>query len=178
LGEKTGNLTVERGEGETFEEGMIVLVKGRVVNVAISPRRGGGTATALLSWQACRFLFVPTPAGQADAGLKRGPVPAVSAGTNGISTHLRDTWNALQQMSLAVQDHSSCRPYLTVYSREALQSILRALDRQGFSRAHRRLFLLIDGRRSAGELAALMSRTLEETMSLLADLGQAGFIWL
>jgi hypothetical protein len=65
-----------------------------------------------------------------------------------------------------------------VYSHEALQSSLRALDRQGFSRAHRRIFLLIDGRRSTGELAALMSRTLEETMSLLADLRQAGFIQL
>jgi hypothetical protein len=38
--------------------------------------------------------------------------------------------------------------------------------------------LLIDGRRSAGELAALIGRSPDETMGLLADLEHAGFIQL
>lgn len=178
LGEKTGILTVERGEGSTFEEGVIVLVRGQVVNAAIGPQRGRDAAARLSSWQACRFSFVSTLSGQADAGQGRGPIPAVSAETNVVSKYLRDSFDDVQQMSPAVQDYLSRRPYLAASSHEALGTILRALDRQGFSRAHRRVFLLIDGRRSLRELAALISRTPDETLSLLADLEQAGFIQL
>ena len=178
LGEKTGILTVERGAGGTFEEGVIVLVKGQVVNAAIGPSSGRAAATKLFSWQACRFSFVPALPGQDDAGPGREPLPAAPVETNVISTALQDAFERGQQTSPNVQDSLSRRPYLAAYSHEALDTILRAFERQGFSRAHRRLFLLIDGRRSTRELAALISRTPDETMSVLADLEHAGFIRL
>lgn len=178
LGEKTGILTVERGEDETFEEGVIVLVKGQIVNAAIGPYKGRDAAGKLFSWQACRFSFVPMLPDQADAGQGRATLPEELAETKTVSKYLQDSFDDVQQMPPEVQDHLSRRPYLSVYSHEALNSILRALDRQGFSRAHRRLFLLIDGRRSIRELAALISRTPDEAMGLLADLEHAGFIQL
>jgi hypothetical protein len=56
------------------------------------------------------------------------------------------------------------------------ESALRRMEQMGFSRAHRRLFLLIDGSRSPAELARLMGRSEEEIQRLLSDLERAGFI--
>lgn len=175
VGEKTGVLTVERGEGETFEEGMIVFVKGQVVSAAIGPYRGRDASTKLSSWQACRFSFASTLPGQAEAEPGGEAAPAK---TNVTAKHLQGAAGGVQQQFPPAPDHLSRQPYLVAYTQESLGSLLRALDRQGFSRAHRRLFLLIDGRRSIRELAALINRTPDDTMSLLADLGRAGFIEL
>lgn len=49
-------------------------------------------------------------------------------------------------------------------------------QRLGLSRAHRQLFLLIDGRRSAQELTRLIGRHPQEVLAILADLENAGLI--
>src|SRR6266849_2908148 len=71
LGKKTGILTVERGEGETFEEGTMTFGQGQGVQAAIGPYIGRDAATKLFSWQACRFLFVP----MLPEHLSRGMLP-------------------------------------------------------------------------------------------------------
>lgn len=177
LGKKSGILTVERGEGGTFEEGAITLVNGQVVNAAIGPYRGNDATTKLFSWQACRFSFAPMQPEQAGAVQGWGSMPGLQIEKMGNGNHAPDSFNGAQQMYRAVQDNGNSRPS-AAYSHDTLDTILLALDRQGFSRTHRRLFLLIDGRRSVEELAALISRTPDETMSLLANLEQAGFIQL
>ncbi|GER82949.1 MAG: DUF4388 domain-containing protein [Thermogemmatispora sp.] len=53
---------------------------------------------------------------------------------------------------------------------------LQRLEQLGFSRAHRRLYLLIDGTRTPAELARLMGRSEEEVLRLLSDLEHAGFV--
>nr|BBH92460.1 hypothetical protein KTA_06590 [Thermogemmatispora argillosa] len=53
---------------------------------------------------------------------------------------------------------------------------LHRLEQLGFSRIHRRLYLLIDGNRTPAELARLMGRSEEEVLRLLADLERAGFV--
>ncbi len=53
---------------------------------------------------------------------------------------------------------------------------LRYLEKVRLSRAHRRLFLLIDGKRSAPDLAYLMSKAPAEVYRLLYDLEQTGLI--
>ncbi len=176
LGGKTGILTVERGEGETFEEGMIMFVNGQVVNAVIGPYSGRDAATKLFSWQACRFSFTPLPQEQVDAGQWGFAVPANQAETQEAGPSLPGPLNRGQQGYPPAQNRLSRRPFLTAYPHETLGNILRALERQGFSRAHRRLFLLIDGRRSVQELAALISRTPDETLSLLDDLERSGVI--
>lgn len=70
------------------------------------------------------------------------------------------------------------RPAIAAYSKESMDAVLRLLDQRGLSRTHRRLFLLIDGRRSIKDLAMLIRRTPGETATMLADLEQAGFIQL
>jgi hypothetical protein len=50
------------------------------------------------------------------------------------------------------------------------------IERVGLSRAHRRLFLLIDGYRTFPELVRLMGRVQEEVNALLRDLESAGLI--
>jgi hypothetical protein len=53
---------------------------------------------------------------------------------------------------------------------------LRYLEKVKLSRAHRRLFLLIDGKRSVPDLAHLMSKVPSEVYRLLYDLERAGLI--
>jgi hypothetical protein len=50
------------------------------------------------------------------------------------------------------------------------------MDRQGYSRLHRRLYLLIDGNRSIVELGNLIGRPIDETITMLSDLERAGLI--
>ncbi|WP_376794784.1 DUF4388 domain-containing protein [Thermogemmatispora sp.] len=53
---------------------------------------------------------------------------------------------------------------------------LQRLELLGFSRVHRRLYLLIDGSRTPAELARLMGRSEEEVLRLLIDLERAGLV--
>ena len=167
VGRKTGILTIERGEGEAFEEGTITFAHGQVVQAVIGSYTGRDAATKLFSWQACRFSFnslLPE-----DSALAAHLVPHPQTEAKAL--------NGNHQMHSAAQGNMSHQPSIAV-PQESIEDVLRTLDRQGFSRIHRRLFLLIDGRRSINELAALIRRTQNETASLLADLWRAGLIRL
>lgn len=178
LGKKTGVLNVERGEGAIFEEGTITIVNGQVVKATIGRYKGKDAATKLFSWQACRFSFDPLPPENVGAGQGMSLVPTTQTGAAVVDKRLQEAFYGNQQTNLATQGSLSRRPIPTAYSPESLHNILLLLDRQGFSRTHRRLFLLIDGRRSVEELAALIRRMPDETLALLANLEQAGFIRL
>ncbi len=184
LGKKTGILTVERGEDETFEEGTMTLVHGQVVQATIGPYTGRDAATKLFSWQACRFLFVPMLPEQVSRGTISTPpiqtdMKVVTDPTmRTVTGNISESFHGIRQTNPLAPGDWGRRPKVTVYSRESMDDILRALDRQGLSRTHRRLFLLIDGRRSIGELATLIMRAPNETEALLADLERAGFIQL
>lgn len=176
LGRKTGVLTVERGEGETFEEGTMTLVHGQVVQATTGFYRGTDAATKLFSWQACRFLFVPMPPEQiAQATL---PIPHTQMDAKVVTENTNGSFYRGQQTNLAAQGDMSRRPIIAAHYKEPMNDILHMLDRQGFSRTHRRLLLLIDGRRSIRELAALIRRTPNETLALLVDLEQADLVRL
>ena len=62
------------------------------------------------------------------------------------------------------------------YRTRQLQEALLIMDRMGLSRAHRRLFLLVDGQRLVPELARLMGRRESEIYELLQDLKRSGLI--
>ena len=79
---------------------------------------------------------------------------------------INGTWD-MQSGPAADEVPYPVRPY-----NEALAWIERA----SLSRAHRRLFLLIDGYRSTPELVRLMGRGQEEVNALLRDLENAGLI--
>jgi hypothetical protein len=60
----------------------------------------------------------------------------------------------------------------------AVEEALPRFASKGLTRVHRQLFLLIDGQRTAPQLARLIGRTPGEIESLLADLERSGFIRL
>ncbi len=174
LGKKTGTLIVERGTGETFEEGTMVFVHGQVVQAAVGGYKGRDAATRLLSWQACRFAFTSN---QPDRAREVPQTPSTQANVNEPTRNSYDQWQGNLQDYSGIQDEMSLRPLLSLY-KEALDPILSTLEQRGFTRIHRRLLLLIDGKRSIRELAMLIGRTPNETMALLTELQQAGFIRL
>jgi hypothetical protein len=177
LGRKTGILTIERREGATPEEGTILFVQGQAVQAAIGPYIGTGSniATLLASWQACRFLFVPSS--PEDPTLKAHLVPLAQRDTERLAKITRKLSDKHRQEHVTGQDDMNYRP--TIDTRYvSLGIILRILERKGFSRQHRRLILLIDGRRSITDLAILLRSNPDETRTLLADLWQAGLIQL
>jgi hypothetical protein len=174
LGKKTGILTVERGEGETYEEGRMTFVNGQVVQAVISPYVGRDAATKLFSWQACRFSFVPTLPEQAAQSMR----PALQTQTEAkvVTENTQEPLYKIQQTGAPYQDNLGDPPSVIVYFKESMDETLRTLEQRGLSRIHRRLFLLIDGRRSIRELAMLISRTPNDTVFLLTELRRAGLI--
>lgn len=59
LGQKTGRLIVERNDGPQFEQGMITLVQGQVVQASLNQLQGPEAFSRLKNWGACRFAFTP-----------------------------------------------------------------------------------------------------------------------
>jgi hypothetical protein len=147
---KTGTLIVERaGESGELEEGKITFVEGRVVEATAGHLRG-----------TCRFVFVPSPPPTTDA-LVPPPVHGLVRNTDRLAPS-------------PTPAPTGSAPYRL---REA-NDVLPLFGAMGLTRAHRQLFLLIDGQRSVSDLRRLSVRGAEEVRKLLADLEDAGLIWL
>src|SRR6266581_6831231 len=149
LGKKTGILTVERGEGESYEEGRMAFVHGQVVQAVINPYVGRDAATKLFSWQACRFSFVPMLPEQAVQGMY--PAQHTQTEVKVVIENTQEPLYKVQQADAASQDNLSDQPSVTAYFKESMDETLHTMGQRGLSRTHRRLFLLIDGRRTIRE---------------------------
>jgi Domain of unknown function (DUF4388) len=186
LGRKSGLLTVERGTGITFEEGTITFTRGEAIEAHLGKYAGMEAFNWLNSWGPCLFAFIPTASIEmtstaritttgklsdttarltAQKSVARGLLkPAIYGNEGGGVNHLRE--------------HSPTKPLTwTVPNRtRQIEEALNLIDQLGFSRAHRRLFLLIDGFRNTQELVRLSGRGQNEVRQLLNDLEQAGLI--
>jgi len=186
LGRKTGVLTVERNTGLSVEEGMIYFVRGHITHASGGQRVGLDALNWLNSWGACRFTFVSRTSSR-NTG-PHTPIPESFAGNR-----VKDTDPALRIQKpitgqsdnflatpLGMRQETHIEPFMTLspapYRTRQLQEALLFIERMGFSRAHRRLFLLIDGQRLAAELARLMGRSESEVDELLQDLERSGLI--
>jgi Domain of unknown function (DUF4388) len=58
IGHRTGTLTVERGETNAFEEGMIVFVNGQIIDAKCGQQNGPVALGWLTTWTTCRFSFI------------------------------------------------------------------------------------------------------------------------
>ena len=58
IGHRTGTLTVERGEGTIFEEGIIVFVNGQIIDAKCGQQSGPVALGWLTTWTICRFSFI------------------------------------------------------------------------------------------------------------------------
>lgn len=165
LGRKTGTLTAEREGRNGLEQGIIFFVNGQVARASVQHLEGAAAFQWLNTWSACRFTFAPStspattvklPAVQAES------MPEVESSGNVASLHEGNGW---------------VRPEARIpFQHRALDEALRSIEQAHLSRAHRRLYLLIDGQRSPTELARLMGRSQHEIDALLHDLERAGVI--
>jgi YD repeat-containing protein len=239
LGRKSGLLSVERGEGIQFEEGMIMFVNGQATQASVGQRTGLEAFNWLSTWNACLFSFIPSSTTASGALFTTPAIPNTSnstftdtnsylhaqqgtngrlqaqQGTNGRLQAQHNTNGRLQAQHntngrLQAQHNTNGRlqaqqPAVhrqTAFPQKAeerernrsiqtpgsdstgpnrtrrLEDGLRLIEQAGFTRAHRRLFLLIDGSRSTAELVRLMGREQHEVRILLNQLEEAGLIQL
>ncbi len=183
LSRKSGMLTVERGEGETFEEGMITFVNGQAVEAQTTAFYGQNALRWLSSWGTCRFAFIPTPTSEIPS-IPLVSTPAFEQRMRDTGTHPRIPISPLRESAARRQASNgrteqvisfisaSVVPHLVI----PLEESLRHVDQLGLSRQHRRLLLLVDGQRNVAELERLIGRTQYGVQQLLADLEQAKII--
>ena len=183
LSRKSGMLTVERGEGETFEEGMITFVNGQAVEAQTAAFNGQNALRWLGSWGTCRFAFIPTPTSEIPS-IPLVSIPTFEQRMRDTGTHPRIPISPLRESAARRQAgnggtgqvisfiSASAVPHLVI----PLEESLRHVDQLGLSRQHRRLLLLVDGQRNVAEMVRLIGRTLYEVQQLLADLEQAKII--
>jgi len=192
LGRKTGVLSVERGEGSTYEEGTITFVNGQVTHANTGLRSNLEAFYWLNAWTECRFTFTS----QATTGIRlpqRLPLPRsspVSDQTSYPLSSLREqpTLRTRQsstgeQVQLPIQDYASTNEAGRQYTiREVphritlLDEALRRIEQAGLSRIHRRLLLLVDGYRDISELVRLTGHTPDEVVMWLRQLERIGAI--
>jgi len=175
LGRKTGVLTVERGHEATLEFGEVTFVYGQITHAHIGEVDGQIAVNVLCSWGLCRFLFTPS-----GSDRPTGPIPSQPHASNRSTAPLKEihtnTSSPISEtagyLSSDYAGSGPPRPFRTKQAEEAF--IL--LEQTRLSRSHRRLFLLIDGQRTALELVRLTGRPPEEIQRLLYDLERIGVI--
>lgn len=189
MAQGNGVLTVKRGEGGTLEEGSIVFVNGQVKQATAGRRSGANALNWLSTWGQCRYIFASLDVRQTQS-LNGVGVPSTSAGNT------RSTTRDLQASIPASPAERESGPLLPAFSSrwerrpppppsqaaiifypiQQLGVALRAIELNRLSRSHRQLFLLIDGQRSAQELARLAGKTEQDLQALLHDLERIGVI--
>ena len=184
LGRKSGVLTVARGEGETFEEGLITFVNGQAVAAQTTVFNGQNALHWLGRWGTCRFAFIPTPTSEIPSIPAPVSPPAFEQRMTDTGTHPRIPISPLRESAARRQASNgrteqiisfipaSVVPHLVISLEEALHRV----EQLGLSRQHRRLLLLVDGQRNVAEIVRLIGPTQYEVQKLLADLEQAEII--
>jgi hypothetical protein len=191
LGRKTGILTAERDVGSMLEHGMITFVNGRVIQASVGQHTGFPAFSLLKTWITCRFAFTPSDTSQitqqitqplapvtGEASIQRDFVTDPILRTPATANHKQNGLMAAegQGMNSAWGMHSSPAAGAVPYPIRPYNEALVWIKRMGLSRAHRRLFLLIDGYRILPELVRLMGRREDEVNALLRDLEGADLI--
>jgi hypothetical protein len=170
LERQSGQLRVRRGEGLTSEEGILTFVKGQITQANVGRRNGADAVNWLSTWGQAYYIFF-------SAGLAVQPVrdvltppPISAAEEENVTDRLVARTNTDKLGTEAgVRAPSVCMP---------LSEALARIEQSGLSRTHRRLFLLIDGRRSEYELATLLGKKVEEMRDMLLNLEWLGIIHL
>ncbi len=176
---KSGVLVVERGKGQTVEEGFITFVGGRVVEARIGPQSGLAAFNYLNTWQACCFALMSHTA-NADSSTYLAQLPPTyrsSVPDNTSSTNVLPSFHPMSKNneSLRYANGAVARP-TAPFRLHMGKEMLQLSETMQLPRLHRRLLLLIDGQRGIHELARLMVRSFDEVQKLLNDLERGGLI--
>jgi len=181
LGRKTGILTVERSSGISLERGTIYFVNGLMTKANVHQLSGLAAFQWLNTWGPCLFTFTPS-----DSAVTTRKLPLLEPTQFPVSEHesfhnqaqakafpgAGTENNQIRHKDLSLQKESGSIPNQLRSPEDAVQHI----DRMNLSRAHRRLFLLIDGHRNTADLARLMGRGQFEVVAMLQDLERADVI--
>jgi hypothetical protein len=153
------------------EEGTLTFMQGQITQASAGRRRGSDALNWLSTWKQARYVFTPL------ASDEELPIilSAFSSSADKMATNpglptARVNTDRLESPHLLTQAYGI--PYPMVKLSEATECIQRA----GLSRSHRRLYLLIDGHRSAIELVPLAGKSAEEVRNMLHDLEWLGII--
>jgi len=184
LGWKSGVLIVERGEGATFEEGMITFVNGQAVEALTAFFNGQDALRWLGSWGTCRYAFIPTQTSEIPSIPAPVSTPAFEQGMTDTKTHPRIPISPLRESAARRQASNgrtgqvnSLMPASTVpHLVKSIEESLHHVEPLRLSRQHRRLLLLVDGQRNIADMVRLIGRTQYEIQQLLVDLEQAEII--
>lgn len=171
LERRSGQLTVRRGEGLTTEEGTLIFRQGQITMASAGRRNGSDALNWLSTWGQARYIFTPT-ASEANAPTTFPTLPASSSNA-AVATHPR---LPIARVNTDDLDSPLALAYGIPHTTVALGEAIVRIEKAGLSRAHRRLYLLIDGRRSAIELVPLSGKTAEEVRNMLHDLEWLGVI--
>lgn len=165
LGRKTGTLTVEREGSNGLEQGIVFFVNGQVARARAQHLEGTAAFQWLNTWSACRFTFAPSIS------------PATTVKLPAVPPDFLPDYERNGTSASAPGSNKWVRPEARIpFQYRPLEEALRAIEQAHLSRAHRRLYLLIDGHRSPPELARLMGRGQQEIDALLRDLERTGVI--
>ncbi|GCE28233.1 hypothetical protein KDA_37170 [Dictyobacter alpinus] len=182
LGRRTGQLSVERGEGTQRETGEITFANGHITAAQSGQLDGRMALDWLKTWGPCRFVFVNTqtdritgpmtniqmsPSTPSTLPTTRPSFPAISSTTDPKQRAITGPLQAMQQ-----QPPTLYGPQRTCAADEGLKRLAQA----NASRLHRHLYLLIDGNRPFTELVRLMGRQPGEVQQILRDLERIGII--
>ena len=186
LGKRTGVMVVKRGEGRTLEEGTITFVNGQFTQAQIGRYSGSDAMNRLSAWGTCRFTFTPSDTPEEDTLSASKSFKGVRShrGDQRVTENLSDSGNQAPQRLRHSTEPVTPLPrgdlnYLShllspiPYRRVDIDTALHVLNRKKLTRAHHRLLLLIDGKRSIKDLVRLMGRNEKEVQLLLIGLEQA-----
>jgi Domain of unknown function (DUF4388) len=185
LGQKTGRLLVERNEGSVFEQGTITFVNGQILQASVNQHQGPEALDWLRSWGHCRFAFSTEPLSATNGRVPTLPpqgYPAPGGSTSFPQTRASTDPLYLQEDTVNKttgnlgSDRTPSAWLAAPYRTRHIEEGMRLIEQMGLSRTHRRLFLLIDGRRPVKELIRLMTHDPGEVFRLLQDLERAGVI--
>jgi len=177
IGSKSGTLAVERGEGNTLEEGLILFVEGRAVEAKVGRHNGLAAFNYLNTWQTCRFSFV-SHAGQSGPPSRptTQPLAPQPAKPPTINTPYPNATTSMRSSGPLQPYQESARQSPCPFRLPSGEVALQHPENFQLTRGHRRLLLLINGQRSVHELARLMVRNLNEVQVLLNELERSGLI--
>lgn len=169
---KSGQLRVRRGEGLTSEEGILTFIQGQITQANVGRRSGADALNWLSTWGQARYIFI-TPGSDEQDELAFSTLPSSSPGKLATHPGLRATQVHTDRLETEPLPGKSPEiPRVCVELSEATARI----ERSGLPRSHRRLYLLIDGRRSIDDLEPLIGKKTEEVRSMLHDLEWLGVI--
>jgi hypothetical protein len=159
---KTGTLIAEREGGNGVEQGRITFVDGRVTEAIAGHLSGHMAFNWLNTWGTCRFVFVPpSPSTTSSSGLLQSSAQGLMRTTDRLTPP--PTPAPTSNAPFRIRD---------------VNEVLPLFGSMGLTRAHRQLFLLVDGQRSVSDLRRLSARGADEVRKLLAELEDAGLIQL